>query len=203
MHSILRHVAEKRQMPLEELYQMFGWPLYKKFGHAYDAFKMGLNEPELLFKDLHIEDDLKQDLVVNIKRRMTPQAVKVRADIEVTCFRYEGVDAVKSALMAGESCKRDGVEIKIKLVAPPLYVMFTHCMDKQLGIDTLEKAILKIEETIKGFQGDITIKMKPRAVTETEDMELAALMELAERENAEVSGDDEDEDEDASDSDAD
>ena len=28
--------------PIEELYEMFCWPLYKKFGHAYIAFKQAL-----------------------------------------------------------------------------------------------------------------------------------------------------------------
>lgn len=42
VHSIMRHIAEKHGMPLEQLYQMVGWPLYKKFGHAYDAFKLAI-----------------------------------------------------------------------------------------------------------------------------------------------------------------
>lgn len=42
VHSILRHVAEKNDMPLQDLYESIGWPLYKKFGHAYDAFKMAI-----------------------------------------------------------------------------------------------------------------------------------------------------------------
>ena len=29
------------------------------------------------------------------------QAVKIRADIDITCFRYEGIDAIKDALRAG------------------------------------------------------------------------------------------------------
>ena len=42
VHSIMRHVAEKTNVPLEELYTSFGWPLYKKYGHAYDAFKISI-----------------------------------------------------------------------------------------------------------------------------------------------------------------
>lgn len=33
-------------------------------------------------------------------------------------------------------------------------------MDKQHGLEVLEQAILKIEETIKKFKGSLTIKMK-------------------------------------------
>lgn len=38
----MRHVAETTQKGLEELYVQFGWPLYQKFGHAYDAFKIAI-----------------------------------------------------------------------------------------------------------------------------------------------------------------
>ena len=86
--------------------------------------------------------------------------MKIRADIEVTCFGYEGIDAVKQALFAGEACKKEDCDIKIKLVAPPLYVVITNCMDKQMGIETQEKAIVKIEEVIKKLQGNLVIKMK-------------------------------------------
>ena len=42
VHSVLRHVAETKKLRLETLYQKIGWPLYKKYGHAYDAFKVAL-----------------------------------------------------------------------------------------------------------------------------------------------------------------
>jgi translation initiation factor 2 alpha subunit (eIF-2alpha) len=42
VHSIMRHVADKLDTPLETLYQQFGWPLYKKYGHAYEAFKLAI-----------------------------------------------------------------------------------------------------------------------------------------------------------------
>lgn len=42
VHSIMRHVSETTQRGLEDLYVQFGWPLYQKFGHAYDAFKIAI-----------------------------------------------------------------------------------------------------------------------------------------------------------------
>jgi translation initiation factor 2 alpha subunit (eIF-2alpha) len=50
----MRHVAEKTNVPLEELYTNIGWPLYRKYGHAYDAFKIAisyLSFPSLLTLD--------------------------------------------------------------------------------------------------------------------------------------------------------
>ena len=42
VHGIMKLLSVKTQKPSEELYEMFCWPLYKKFGHAYIAFKQAL-----------------------------------------------------------------------------------------------------------------------------------------------------------------
>ncbi|CAG8653683.1 11223_t:CDS:2 [Funneliformis mosseae] len=185
----MRHVAEKLNIVLEDLYKQIGWPLYSKYGHAYEAFKLAITEPEKVFEGLEISQEISDELLNNIKRRLTPQPIKIRADLEVTCFGYDGIDAIKSALKSGEACEIDDIQIKVKLVAPPLYVMITNALDKNLGIQTLEKAITAIHETIEKSGGVLTVKMKPRAVSETDDIELAALMARVEKENAEVSGD--------------
>ncbi|KAK1741360.1 eukaryotic translation initiation factor 2 alpha subunit, partial [Skeletonema marinoi] len=44
VHGVLRHLAERRKFHLTELYERIAWPLYRKYGHAYDAFKIALAE---------------------------------------------------------------------------------------------------------------------------------------------------------------
>ncbi|KAI9296727.1 hypothetical protein K502DRAFT_323652 [Neoconidiobolus thromboides FSU 785] len=189
VHSIMRHVAEKKSIDLESLYQQFGWPLYKKYGHAYDAFRLAITEPDSVFESLEIEPSIKEELLNKIRSKLTPQPTKFRADIEVTCFGYDGIDTIKAALTAGEECSNESNQIKIKLVAPPLYVMITNSVDKNEGVEVLEKAIGKIEEILVKNSGNITIKMKPKAVSDTDEQELAALMARVEKENTEVDGD--------------
>lgn len=191
VHSIMRHVAETLDMDLEELYKLVGWPLYRKFGHACDAFKLAITEQEKVFADLEVEPRVLNELMHNIRRRLTPQPVKVRADIAVNCFSYEGIDAIKTALRVGEDKSSPEAPIKIKLIAPPLYVMTTQSLDKQLGLDALDSAIERIEKSIVKNGGSCVVKVKPRAVFETDDIELAQLIARADKENAEVSGDDE------------
>jgi translation initiation factor 2 subunit 1 len=74
-------------------------------------------------------------VVTYVKRRLAPQPVKIRADIEVTCFTYEGIDAIKEALL--------------ELIAPPMYVMTTMTLDKEIGVATLNKAIEAIAVLIR------------------------------------------------------
>ena len=132
---------------------------------------------------------VKDELLAHIGKKLTPQPTKVRADIEVTCFGYEGIDAVKDALRTAEANNTHESQVKVKLVSPPLYVLTNHCLDKTHGIKVLEEAIENITTKIRAAGGNCVVQMAPKAVTEQDDADLQALMEKRERENQEVSGD--------------
>lgn len=67
--------------------------------------------------------------------------------------------------------------------------MVSNTTDKQGAIELLEKAIEVIAEIVEKEEGGaLSVKMKPKAVSETDDLELAALMDRVARENKEVSG---------------
>jgi translation initiation factor 2 subunit 1 len=225
VHTIMRHVAEKTGKDMDEVNEMIAWPLYNKFGHAHEAFKLSIScvfsplffsfshrsfsfhcflpvslplltlrslgsEPETVFGALTIPSDVLDSLRSEIARRLTPQPVKIRADLEVTNFSYNGILTIQEALAAGEALSTPEIPIKIRLVAPPLYVMVSNTTDKQGAIERLELAIEAIQEVIKKEEGGhLHVKMKPKAVSETDDLELQALMEKVAKENAEVEGD--------------
>lgn len=189
VHSIMRHVSETCKIKQEDLYKQFGWDLYKRFGHAYDAFKLVIQEPEKVLAPYDIDDKVKKALLSNISRRLTPQPIKLRADIEVTCFAYEGIDAIKEALRAGEALSTEEMQIKIKLVAPPLYVMMTTSLEKEGGIAKLNEACAAITTAVEKHGGSVNIKAAARAVSERDDRLLASLMESLEKQNQEVGGD--------------
>jgi translation initiation factor 2 subunit 1 len=145
VHSVLRQVADQKKRTLEDLYLKIGWPLYRKFGHAYDAFKIALSDENTpIFDELEIEPEIKEALITYIKRKLAPQPVKIRADIEVTCFAYEGIDAIKEALAAGEKNA-----VAIKLIAAPIYVMTMMTLDKEHGIELMNQSIESIGGIIR------------------------------------------------------
>lgn len=173
VHSILAHVAgklsggsESSDEKLEEMYQSVAWPLDKKFGHSYDAFKLAVSEPNVVFGGMTIDPIVLKELQANIARRLTPQPVKIRADVEVTCFGYEGIDAIKRALLKAEALSTEVVPIKVKLVAPPLYVLVSHSTDKSGGIALLEQALKEVEEEIEKDGGAVTVKMMVSVVVD-------------------------------------
>ncbi|OTA69418.1 hypothetical protein K449DRAFT_384356 [Hypoxylon sp. EC38] len=189
VHSIMRHVAEKTQTPIEKLYESIAWPLNKKYGHSIDAFKLSITNPDVWSDITFPSEAVAEELKSYIGKRLTPQPTKVRADIEVTCFEYDGIDAVKAALRTAEARNTQDNQVKVRLVSPPLYVLTSTCLDKNVGIQRLEEAIVDIRNSITSAGGQLVVKMEPKAVTDSDDAELQALMEKRERENAEVSGD--------------
>lgn len=194
VHSILRHVSETCKVRLEDLYKQFAWDLYKTYGHAYDAFKLIVSESDRVLSKYNIDPKVKDQLVKNIQRRLTPQAVKIRADIELSCFQYDGIEAIKDALHAGINCGTADMPIMIKLVAPPLYVMFTTSLDKDQGIELLKNACAEIEKSIRTKGGYMNVKNAARAVTERDDRLLQSLMETLQKQNEERAGDDPEDD---------
>lgn len=192
VHGVLRHVAERRKYYLEDLYEKIGWPLYQKYGHAFDAFKLAISDEKNVtdpFADIDVPDDLKEEIKTYILRRLAPQPIKIRSDIEVSCFTYEGIDAIKEALFAGMAVGTENSSIKIKLIAPPIYVLSTTTLEKDVGIALLQKAIDTIQQKITAKGGKMDVKMAPKAVSVKEETELQAMMDRLAQENEEVDGD--------------
>ncbi|XP_004408724.1 PREDICTED: eukaryotic translation initiation factor 2 subunit 1-like [Odobenus rosmarus divergens] len=197
VYSILCHVAEvleyTKDEQLESLFQRTAWVFddkYKRPGYgAYDAFKRVVSDPSIL-DSLDLNEDERGVLINNINRRLTSQAVKIRADIEVSCYGYEGIDAIKEALRAGLNCSTETMPIKINLIAPPRYVMTTTTLERTEGLSVLNQAMAVIKEKIEEKRGVFNVQMEPKVVTDTEETKLARQLERLERENAEVDGDD-------------
>lgn len=200
VNSILRHVGEllgyKHDDQLTELYTKTAWYFDEKFkkpGASYDAFKLAVTNPSIL-DECDIDDQTKSVLLDNIHRRLTPQAVKIRADIEVACYKYEGVDAVKAALNKGLELSTEDMPIKINLIAPPLYVMTTQTLERSEGVAALEKATKIVKNAIEEMGGMFNIQMPPKVVSDTDEQELARHLERLEEQNRDVSGDEDSDD---------
>jgi translation initiation factor 2 subunit 1 len=196
VNSILRNVATKLDYDndqLEDMYERTAWALEEKSGmpaSSYDLFKKALGDASVLDGCTFSSEEEKETLLSNISHRLTPHPVKIRADVEVSCYAYEGIDAVKSALKSGLQQSTEEMPLEIRLIAPPQYVITTTTLDRTEGIARLNTAIQVIRETIEEKDGLFGIKMEPKVVTDTEDEELRTHMEELRLANEEVAGDD-------------
>jgi translation initiation factor 2 subunit 1 len=68
--------------------------------------------------------------------------VKIRADFELTCFTYEGIDAIRDSLLeAKKVVSDDQLPIAFKMIAPPHYKCECITLEKAKGIAKLSEAL--------------------------------------------------------------
>jgi len=208
----MRHCAERVEMDLEPLYEQVAWPLTGKYGTVHEAFVRSINDPEEVFGEIFSQlskqdgvenglsprvEHLKESLMSQITRKLSPAAIKIRADFELTCYSAEGIDAIKAALFAGEEAgSTENMPVKVRLIAPPLYVMMCSSMEKKAGIEALQTALDTITTEIEKRRGRISVKVQPHATSENEEDALKEELRKLEQENAEVDGDDDNSDSD-------
>ncbi|VAH41791.1 unnamed protein product [Triticum turgidum subsp. durum] len=216
-----RRVSEEEAATCEDRYNKsklvhsIGWPLYRRYGHAFEAFKLIVTDPDAVLDVLTYEEtvvgpdgvevtntvpavtpEVKDALVKNIRRRMTPQPLKIRADVEMKCFQFDGVLHIKEAMRKAEAAGNADCPVKIKLVAPPLYVLTTQTLDKDQGIAVLTNATKVCAEAIEKHKGKLVVKEAARAVSERDDKLFADTIEKLKLAGEEVDGDDDSEEED-------
>ncbi len=135
-------------MACKSPYNCFFWlQLYRLFGNAHEALRrVASGSGDDVLRQLR--DSSKQavafepSLLEIVRRKLTPQPVKIRGDIEVSCFSIAGVEAVKSALIVGKSASTVDVPISIRLVAPPQYMISTQTFDKDSGFKVYDISVI-------------------------------------------------------------
>ena len=167
VNGILRRLAETRQKEtLTDIYESFGWGLFEgEEGHAYDVLQAALLDDSVLDK-YKVPADIKADLMAIVRHRMSTNPVKVEAEINLTCFGMDGVDALKAALMAGRDAGTEETPISVTVKASPVYTLSAVHLDKSVAVDMLNKAIDLVKTKISEYpSGALELKSAPKAVT--------------------------------------
>lgn len=153
-----RQVAGQLEMDVMDLHKIAIWPLYAKYGHAYEGLKEAVEDPAKAFEGIDCPANVIEALVNDMKNRLQPECVRIRARIHVSCSGEQGVVAVREALMAGQRTFTPNpndpkLELKVQLIASPLYVVIAQGFDKQAGIKRVEAAFAAIKEHITKVPG--------------------------------------------------
>ena len=168
VEGIVKLLSVHTNKSMEYLYKNLIWPLYKTHEHAYDALKSLLNGDEKILEGLKIDDNTKEELIKILKVRMVPQPVKIRSDFKLTCYTFQGIDAIKEALLNGEKKGTEAIPIKFRVIGSPLYECSVSTINKKEGIDVMNSALAEVEKTIKEKGGNFLLESNPVALGENE-----------------------------------
>jgi translation initiation factor 2 subunit 1 len=114
-----------------------------------------------VFSKLDIDENTRKELMEILKIRMVPKPVKIRADFKLTCYKFEGIDAIKAALLEGEKISTQDIPIKFRVLGSPIYECTTETINKAEGIKLMGQALKIVENSIRLREGHFLLQTKP------------------------------------------
>jgi translation initiation factor 2 subunit 1 len=119
--ALLRSVAEKAGLSLDEVYEKAGALLEKEYG-LYEGFEKIAREGIDVLTKMGISEKLASAFVEVAKERIRVPTVKVKGIVELRCMKPNGVKVIKEAFLnAKKAEKTRGVELRFYVVAAPKY----------------------------------------------------------------------------------
>ena len=192
VEGIVKLLSVHTKKSMEYLYKNLIWPLYKTHEHAYDALKSILNGDDKIFEGLKITDDIKEELIKILKVRLVPQPVKIRSDFKLTCYTFEGIDAIKESLLNGEKKGTEAIPIKFRVIGSPLYECSISTINKKEGIEVMNAALQEVKKSIEAKGGNFLLETNPEVLGENEKSVGEQLKEARNKPEEEEQEDEED-----------
>lgn len=119
--ALLRGVAEKVGLSIDEVYEKAGSLLDEKYG-LYEGFeKLVKDGPEVL-TNIGVQEDLAKVFAQVAEERIHIKMVKVRGTLEVRCMKANGVKCVQDAFMNAKKSERSkDAKVEFSVIAAPKY----------------------------------------------------------------------------------
>jgi translation initiation factor 2 subunit 1 len=137
--ALLRGVAEKLGLSVDDVYQTAGAALDEKYG-LYEGFERLVKDgPEALTK-LGVAEDVATVFAQVAEERIRVKMVKVRGTIEVKCTKPNGIQCIQDAFnTAKKSEKTRDSKIEFAVIAAPKYSIEVSADNWKRAEDLLEK----------------------------------------------------------------
>ena len=157
--KLLEMVAKQIGKTAEQCHKEFAEDLIKKYGTLYGAFEESAFDPESLKKDGFTGSWL-QTFQEIAKANITIPFVDIKGYLIVTSWLPDGVNHIRDALLGAEASEFEDVEIQVKYIGAPQYMITVRAPDYKIAEEEMKKAVEKIKETIKEHNGDCEFHRK-------------------------------------------
>lgn len=137
--ALLRSVAERIGLPVEQVYEKAGSLMEKEYG-LYEGFEKAAKEgPEILTK-IGVPKDFADVITEVAKEKIRPPTVKVKGIVELRCLRPDGVKIIKEAFLnAKKTEKVKDSRVQFYVVAAPKYAIEVQADNYKHAETTLQR----------------------------------------------------------------
>ncbi len=142
--KLMEHMAAKMGKKPGELHKMFGDKLVEDYGSLYEAFAAVANGRDDL-KGYIKDEKLRLAVIQAISETIKPTLVSIRGFVTLHSEAGDGIEAIKSALTAGQKTFPEGIKGEITYVKAPNYRIDVTADDYKKA----EKALKDCYETVE------------------------------------------------------
>lgn len=157
--KLLEMVAKKIGKNIEQCHKEFANDLIKKYGTLYAAFEEAAYDAEALKKEGFKGDWLK-DFQEVARSNITIPFVNIKGYLSVTSWLPDGISHIRNVLSDAEKSQYEDVEIKVKYIGAPHYMITIKAPDYKIAEDEMKKAVEKIQDAIKQHKGECEFHRK-------------------------------------------
>ncbi|MBS7647233.1 MAG: translation initiation factor IF-2 subunit alpha [Candidatus Bathyarchaeia archaeon] len=119
--GLLRSVAEKVNMSVEELYEKAGALIDAKYG-LYEGFEKAAMEGVEVLTKIGVPENLAEVFVEVAREKIRVPMVKIKGIVELRCLRPDGVKVIKEAFLSAKKAEKvRNAKIRFYVMAAPKY----------------------------------------------------------------------------------
>ncbi|EPY26930.1 translation initiation factor 2 subunit 1 [Strigomonas culicis] len=176
VRSIMCHVADICEVPPMELMEKIAFPLYRRTAdkHAWE-WLVELNQSkdvQGILGPLNLPQNIIDTLMDTLTKSIRPKMLTLFAEVEITCFECDGVDAIRDVLIVGRTLgnKDPKLAMTVAIVGPPKYSLRIRTEFESEGLNLLTEVIDKMKVEIARRRGQLKVVTSPQAtVTQDKD----------------------------------
>lgn len=156
--TLLRSVAEKTGMSVQELHEKVGKIIEEEYG-LYDGLEKAVKEgPEVLTK-IGVPEDIAKVVNEVVQERIRIPMVKVKGTVELRCSKPNGVKMLKEAFVnARKGEKLGNAKLRFYVVAAPKYNIEVMAEDYKRAEEILQKVAQNVVSNITKTGGQGTFR---------------------------------------------
>lgn len=129
--------------------------IMEKYDTLYSAFEEALEDGEEAFMKMGLDESWAKALTETARSKIRVEAAKVKATIELTCMKPEGIEAIKAALVSAKKVRKGkGVEVKAYAIGSPRYRVEVTAKDYAQAEKVLKEALKEASNVIKSLGGE-------------------------------------------------
>jgi translation initiation factor 2 subunit 1 len=146
--ALIRSVAEKTRLPVEEIYEKAGTPMENEYG-LYEGFEKAVKEGIEFLTKMGVPEDIGKVIVEVGQERIHVPMVKVKGTIELRCMKPNGVKIIKEAFANAKKAEKSGnTKLRFYVIAAPKYGVEVLAEDYKRAEDTLQKVAQNVVSNV-------------------------------------------------------